>query len=87
MILDYLILTIISTICGVVFTLKITSFLSRHGIKINYWLLKLYMLKYLKQYRELTIEENGKAGSLFYAFIASWSIALVFYIILIVLLV
>ena len=84
---DYLILTIISTICGVVFTLKITSFLSRHGIKINYWLLKLYMLKYLIQYRKLTIEENENTGNLFYAFIISWSLALVFYIVFVVLLI
>lgn len=82
---EYLILVIISVICGVVFSLKITFFLSRHGVKINYWLLRLYMLKYLKQYRKLTIEENGKPGNLFYAFIASWSLALVFLMIGIVL--
>lgn len=81
------IITVISTICGVVFTLKITSFLSKHGIKINYWLLRFYMLKYLKQYRKLTIEENGKPGNLFYAYIVSWSLAFVFYIIWIVLLI
>lgn len=85
MIPEYLILVIISAICGVVFSLKITFFLSRHGIKINYWLLRLYMLKYLKQYRKLTIEENGKPGNLFYAFIASWSFALVILMIGIVL--
>ena len=87
MMLDYIILAIISTICGVIFTLKITFFLSRHGVKVNYWLLRFYMLKYLRQYRKLTIEENGKPGNLFYAYIASWSVALVFYIILILLLV
>jgi len=87
MMLDYIILAIISTICGVIFTLKITFFLSKHGVKVNYWLLRFYMLKYLRQYRKLTIEENGKPGNLFYAYIASWSFALVFYIILILLLV
>ena len=75
---DFLILTIASAICGVVFSLMITSYLSKHGIKINYWLLRLYMLKYLQQYRKLTIEENGKPGNLFYAFIVSMSLALVF---------
>jgi len=82
---DFFILAIISAICGVVFTLMITSYLSKHGIKINYWLLRLYMLKYLQQYRKLTIEENGKPGNLFYAVIASWSLTLVFLIIGIVL--
>ena len=82
---DFLILTIISAICGVVFSLIITSYVSKHGIKINYWLLRLYLLKYINQYRKLTIEENGKPGNLFYAVIVSWSLTLVFIIIGIVL--
>ena len=82
-----IILAIISSICGGVISLKVMSFLSGYGIKLNYWLLKFYMLKYLQQYRKLTIEENGKPGSLFYAFIVSWSLTLGFYIILIVLLI
>ena len=82
---DFLILTIASLICGVVFSLMITSYLSKHGIKINYWLLRLYLPKYIHQYRKLTIEENGKPGNLFYAVIVSWSLTLVFIIIGIVL--
>ena len=82
---DFLILTIISAICGVVFSLMITSYLSKHGIKINYLLLRLYLPKYIHQYRKLTIEENGKPGNLFYAVIVSWSLTLVFIIIGIVL--
>ena len=82
---DFFILAITSTICGVIITLKITSFLSKHGIKINYWLLGWYIYKYLKQYRKLTIEENGKTGNLFYVFIVSWSLALVFFLIGIIL--
>ena len=54
---DFLILTITSAICGVVFSLMITSYLSKYGIKINYWLLRLYMPKYIHQYRKLTIEK------------------------------
>ena len=83
----YFILAIISSICGMVIGLRIVSFLSRRGIKINYWMLKLYMLKYLIQYRNLTIKENGKPGKLFYAFILSCSFALVFYIVFLVLLI
>jgi len=69
---------IISAICGIVISLMIASFLSKHGIKINYVFLRLYMLKYIHQYRKLTVEENGKPGNLFYAFIASMNLALVF---------
>jgi len=63
----------------------ITSFLSRHGIKINYVFLRLFLPKYIHQYRKLTVEENGKPGNLFYAFIVSMNLALVFAIIGIVL--
>ena len=75
------VLAIISVICGVVSALMITSYLSKQGIKINYWLLRIHMLKYLKQYRNLTTEENGKPGNLFYAFIAAWILAIVFAVI------
>jgi len=81
----FFILAIISVICGIVFSLMITSYLSKHGIKINYLLLRLYLPKYIHQYRKLTIEENGKPGNLFYAVIVSWSLTLVFIIIGIVL--
>jgi len=81
----FFILAIISVICGIVFSLMITSFLSRHGIKINYVFLRLYLLKYIHQYRKITVEENGKPGNLFYAFIVSMNLALVFTIIGIIL--
>ena len=81
----FLILTITSVICSVVFSLMITSYLSKHGIKINYLLLRLFLPKYIHQYRKLTIEENGKPGNLFYAFIVSMNLALVFAVIGIVL--
>jgi len=81
----FFILAIISVICGIVFSLMITSFLSRHGIKINYVFLRLYLLKYIHQYRKITVEENGTPGNLFYAFIVSMNLALVFTIIGIIL--
>jgi hypothetical protein len=45
------------------------------------------VFKYVKQYRKLTIEETGKPGKLFYAFIASWSSLFVVGVIWILLLV
>ncbi|MBA7608492.1 hypothetical protein ES703_15669 [subsurface metagenome] len=83
--MSFFILAIISVICGIVFSLMIASFLSKHGIKINYVFLRLYILKYIHQYRKLTVEENGKPGNLFYAFIVSMNLALVFAVIGIVL--
>ena len=81
----FFVLAIISAICGTVFSLMIASFLSKHGIKINYVFLRLYILKYIHQYRKLTMEEDGKPGNLFYAFIVSMNLALVFAVIGIIL--
>ena len=69
-----------------VFSYRIMHYLSTHGIKVNYWMVRLYMLKYLIQYRKLTIEENGTPGNLFYAWVVSISLFLISAIILIVIL-
>ena len=75
--LFFFIPALISVIFGIVFMIMITSFLSKRGIKINYFLLRLYIIKYIHQYRKITIEENGKPGNLFYPYIVSMSLALV----------
>jgi len=76
---------LVSVIFGIVFMIMIVSFLSERGIKINYLLIRLYIIKYIAQYREITIEENGKPGNLFYAFIVSMNLALVLAVIGIIL--
>jgi hypothetical protein len=77
-------LAVISGILNGVFSYMILYYLSKHDIKVNYWNVRLWMLKYLKQYRKLTIEKNGKTGNLFYAWIISISLFLVSAVILIV---
>ena len=81
----FLILALVSAMFGIVFMIMITSFLSKRGIKINYLLLRLYIIKYIHQYRKITIEENGKPGKLFYPYIVSMSLALVLAVIGIIL--
>ena len=76
---------LVSVIFGIVFMIMIVSFLSKRGIKINYIFLRLYIIKYIHQYRKITIEENGKPGNLFYAFIVSMNLALVLAVIGIIL--
>jgi hypothetical protein len=77
-------LAAISGILNGVFTYMITHYLSKHGIKINYWNIRLYMIKYLRQYRKVTIEENGKPGNLFFAWLVSIGLFLVSAVILVV---
>ena len=74
----FLILAIVCILCGVASSIMITAFLSKRGTKINYLLLRLYVYKYINQYRKITKEENGKVGSLFYSYIVSFILALLF---------
>jgi hypothetical protein len=78
----------LAVICGVsslIFTFMAASYLSKHGSKINYWDVRFHMFKYINQYRALTIKENGKTGSLYYAAIIAISLFAVSMITLIVL--
>jgi len=54
----------------------ISSWLSRRGVKINVLLWRLFIVKYVSQYRALTISETGHSGRLFYIWIVSINLAL-----------
>jgi len=77
----FLVLAIVCVLCGVVSSVLIIAFLSKRGTRINYLLIRIYIYKYINQYRKITIEETGKVGSLFYSFIISFILALIFAII------
>ena len=77
----FLVLAIVSVLCGVVSSVMITMFLSKRGTKINYLFIRIYIYKYVNQYRRITTEENGKVGPLFYSFIISFILALLFAIV------
>jgi hypothetical protein len=51
--------------------------LSKRGVKINFFLLKLLIIKYIHQYKQITLEESGKVGPLYYPCIVSINMALV----------
>jgi len=74
----FFILAIVCVLCGVVSSVLIIAFLSKRGTKINYLLIRIYIYKYINQYRKITIEETGKVGPLFYSFIISFILALIF---------
>ena len=77
----FFVLAIVFLLCGVVFSVLIISFLSKRGTKINYLFIRIYIYKYINQYRKVTKEENRKVGPLFYSFIVSFILALLFAII------
>ena len=76
---------IISIFWGVVSSIVIISYISRRGVKINYFLLKLLILKYVHDYYKITKEESGKPGPWFYSYITSMNLALIFVVIGIIL--
>ena len=73
-----LVLAILSALWGIVSSLVIASFLSKRGIKINYIFFKELMIKYIHQYRKITMQENGRPGPWFYSFVISMNLALIF---------
>jgi len=77
----FLILALISVAWGIANSIMITSFLSERGIKVNYLFIRLFIFRYVRQYRKITMEETGKPGLLFYPFIAAWNLALIFAIV------
>ena len=81
----FFVLALVGVAVGIAVTLMITSFLGRHGIRINYSLMRVLIPKYVQQYREVTTKETGKPGPLLYPFISAWGLALLFAIIGIIL--
>jgi hypothetical protein len=51
--------------------------LSRRGVPVRFLWLRLTILRHLHQYRELTREETGRTGPLFYHYVVPLNLALV----------
>jgi hypothetical protein len=74
----FLALALVSIGFFVIFSIMIVHQLMKRGIRINFFLLKLYIIKYIHQYKQITIEETGKPGPLFYPCVLSVNLTLVF---------
>jgi hypothetical protein len=74
----FLVLATTCAVAGVVLMMAMTSAVQARGQKINWVFLRLYVLKYISEYRRLTIKETGHAGPLFYPFVISMNLALAF---------
>jgi hypothetical protein len=59
----------------VVLSIMIVSEVSKRGTKINFFLLRLYIIKYIHQYKQITRQETGKAGPLYYPCVVSVNLA------------
>ena len=72
-----LILALVFVGLFVILSIMIVHELSKRGVKINFILLRLYIIKYIHEYKQLTLKEKGKIGPLYYPCIVSVSLALV----------
>ena len=71
-------IAIVSAMCGVASTVMIAVSLQKRGYKVNWiWLRVLILSKYLGQYRDVTRQETGRPGPLFYSYIIAMNFALV----------
>ena len=72
-----LILALVFVGLFVIFSMMIVHELSKRGVKIHFILLRLYLIKYIDQYKQITLKETGKPGPLYYPCIVSVGLALV----------
>jgi len=71
------VIAIASALWGVVSAVMIAGALQKRGVKVNWVFLRLLILsKYLRQYRDLTRQETGRTGPLFYSYIVAMNLAL-----------
>jgi hypothetical protein len=71
-------IAVVSVLWGVASAIMIGNALQKRGIKINWiWFRVLILTKYLGQYREVTRQETGRTGALFYSYVISMNVALV----------
>jgi hypothetical protein len=71
----FLYLAIFCALFSVVITMIIISELQKRKVKINFFLVRLFIPKYVHQYKKITLEETGKVGSLYYWFVVSINLA------------
>jgi len=74
----FAVLALVSVGAAVVLTMMIVNEVSKRGVKINFFLLRLYIPKYMHEYRRLTLQETGKVGPLFCPCVGSYLLALIF---------
>jgi hypothetical protein len=74
----FAVLALVSVVSGIVFSMMIVGEVAKRGVKINYFLIRLLLIKYISEYKRLTTQETGRAGPLYYPCIVSYQLALLF---------
>ena len=72
-----LVIALVSVVWGIVSSLMIADALQKRGVKVNWILLRMMILKYIGQYRDVTRKETGRAGPWSSSYIIAMNLALV----------
>jgi hypothetical protein len=67
---------------NVVITLLVYGALQRRKIPVNFLWLRVTILKYLDQYRDVTRQESGRTGTLFYQWLVSINLVWILFLVL-----
>ena len=70
-------IALVSVAWGIVSTIMIANALQKRGVKVKWILLRVLIIKYVGQYREITRTETGRTGPWFYSFAFAMNLALV----------
>ncbi|MCG3154679.1 MAG: hypothetical protein DKINENOH_01273 [bacterium] len=77
----FLSLALLAAAIHVVFSMLIVGELQRRKVKINFFLLRLYLPKYAQQYKQASLQETGKVGGLYHGWLvsinAAWILAVI----------
>ncbi len=79
----FLALCVLCAIWNVVISLIVYDSLKKRGIPVSFLWLRMMAPKYAFQYKKITKAETGSVGPLFYHWIVSINLALVFAIIVV----
>jgi len=83
----YMIPALIGLVCVIWFTVvsvMVYESLRRRGVPVSFLFLRMMIPKYAHQYKEITKAETGSVGPLFYHWIISINLALVFAILAVI---
>ncbi len=61
----------------VVTTIRIYEALRKRNVSVSFLFLRILILDYVAQYKQITLQETGRVGPLFYHWLISINVALV----------
>jgi hypothetical protein len=70
-------IALVSVVWGIVSSIVIVDAMQKRGVKINWIFLRMFLIKYVSQYRTTTRQETGRTGPWFYSFVIAMNLTLV----------